>query len=301
STTSEVLELRRPFFEERQRSFLRVGVREDLAADLLLVSHHLVPAVAEVVGDRLAHSMDCDRRGLGDPRCDLKRFFPQRDVRHDPGDEAQLISLGRAEVLADEEQVERVVAADVARQAQQAHAPARNEAEIGVARAKDGILRGDTDVACPAERGAAADAVAVDRGDDGLRETRDPVERAPPELAERPRLRGIAKTPLLAQIGAGTERLLSGAREHDAAYFLVLLDLVQYGVKPLDELHRKGVYRRIVERQRRDPVAPLDEDEVGHGWSPGLAVRGYWSRYSRAPPRRSAGGARSGRGRGAPR
>src|SRR5215216_793733 len=236
---------------------MRIRVAKDLVADLFFVANHIVPAVAEVVGNGLARGQDRIRRGLGNSCGDRLCFLHQTSARHDLGDQPELIGYGRIKIFADKKNVEHPVAPDQPRQAAQTHAPARHQSEISVAGAENRVIASHPNIANPTDGGAAADAITVNGRDDRNAELLDAVERSAPHLAEgalRPR---ILERAFLAQIRAGTEGALACAGQDDAAHVAHRFNFVQSRVKHRDEPGRDRIDRRIVQRERDDCAVAL--------------------------------------------
>src|SRR5262245_26030119 len=256
-----ILELRLALLQEGAHAFLGIAVGEYLLAQLLLVLHHAVPGVPQVVGDGLARGQDGVGRGGGDALGDGPGHRHQLGPLHHLADEVHGMGLVRTEVLSQQEDVEGLVAADEAGEAGEAHAPARHDAEIGVAGAEHGVVGGNAVVAGPGDGGAAADAVAVDGRNDRAREGLDALQGAAAVLAEGLAVGGVLELGLLAQVGAGAERPLAGAGEDHAAHLAVGLKPIEGGVQGVEGARRYRVHRRVVERHRGDVARNLGAHE----------------------------------------
>src|SRR5581483_8723910 len=134
----------------------------------------------------------------------------------------------RADRVAREQQPHRALEGDVARQPVDAAAK-WDEAEPRPGQAEPGLGRGHDDVAGEGDLQAAAETVAVDRGDDRLADPRRlGVHRPVRDAAERDGAALGAETVLIGplEVEAGRERLLARARENRDADLRVAVDLV---------------------------------------------------------------------------
>src|SRR5206468_5638851 len=95
---------------------------------------------------------------------------------------------------------------------------------------------------------AAAEAVAVNRGDDGHLERLDAIR----ERRNAGRTVGRAERAEPADVGAGREGALAGAAEDDDAR---VADVVELGPEVLEDVGRDRVHRRVVEPDRLDHCA----------------------------------------------
>ena len=169
------------------------------------------------------------------------------------------------EAAAEEEHLVGVGLWDGAGQAHRA-AGEREEAERDFGQAEPGTFvdRADPEVADQRDLKAAAERVAVDRGDQRLLgvELVESSSRRGLEVSRGPSRGG--GTIALAQVGAGAEGA-AGAGDHGAADLVVVADLVQR----IDQLRpERGVDRvefvGAVERDRGHAFGHVEEDFVCH-------------------------------------
>jgi hypothetical protein len=66
-------------------------------------------------------------------------------------------------------------------------------------------------------------------------------------------------------VGAGDERLLALAAEHDRADLVVRVEPVVFLLELLEQLRGEGVHGRVVEGDDRDAPVGLDLDVLSHG------------------------------------
>src|SRR5688572_30073480 len=98
-----------PFFRKGGRTLVRIRMREHHFAELELKLHHVVPAAAQVASDGLARGADRRRRGFADAARDGVALVHQLVARHDLRHQAHFIGFPSAKILADQEDVERLV------------------------------------------------------------------------------------------------------------------------------------------------------------------------------------------------
>ena len=146
-------------------------------------------------------------------------------------------------------------------------AAAGNEAELDLGLTDLRVLGGDADVAAHRELEAAAEAEPVDRRDERLvrrvhprAELLDPAGRATllslrGRLAERRELRDV---------GAGDERPLASAHEHDRTNARVVVEPVDLRLELLEERRGECVDGRVVDRDDGDVAVLLRRDELRH-------------------------------------
>src|SRR6266699_3713474 len=134
---------------------------------------------------------------------------------------ARRIAIGpcflRAESGTEEDELLRLWLSEDADESLTAAGP-RHEADVHLRLPELRAFRGDPEVACDGELQAAAEAVAVDRGDRRLREIRQAAEDflgAAGELPDLERLRDVAER---RQVGAGAERPVAGPGDDDAPH-----------------------------------------------------------------------------------
>ena len=145
-----------------------------LVCERLVLAHVL--GLVQGLQDRL----DRERAVGGDRRGDLARLVECLAVGHDVADQADLLGLGREDVLAGEEDVGRHRVRDLALQAHRGTAH-RVERPARLRHAEARALAGDADVGALQDLGATRDGDAFDRGDDRLR---GPVRLEQPAVHE---------------------------------------------------------------------------------------------------------------------
>jgi hypothetical protein len=125
-----------------------------------------------------------------------------------------------------------------------------------------GALARDADVGRHRDLEAAADAVAVDRGDDQLRrllEARQRLVGVQAEVVLEVRIDGLEHV----DVRAGAEELLARARDQDDEDLRVEARLEDALVEVPHHLVRVGVRRRIVEREDGDAALLAKLDQLG--------------------------------------
>ena len=165
--------------------------------------------------------------------------------------------------------------ADEARQPLRA-AAAGDQAELDLGLPELGVLRRDPDVAGHRQLEPAAQAVAVDRGDDrcaaGVHprgQLLDPARRTGlGRLLDR-----FAHRRELGDVGAGDERLLALAADHDRARLVRAVELVVGLLQLLEQSRRERVHGWMVEGDDRDAAVLLDLDVLSHS-TPSYSGRG---------------------------
>ena len=172
---------------------------------------HLEPLVDGV--DDVAHR---DRRLPGELRRELLRLGHQLRRRHDAVDEPDALGLARADRRAGQNQLHRPALPDEARQPLRAGV-AGKDAEVDFGLAEPGGVGREPQRARHRELAAAAERVAVDRGDDRLAQVLDEIEHVlAGERVLAARDRRLHRQ--LVDVGAGDERLLARAGEDDDAH-----------------------------------------------------------------------------------
>src|SRR5260370_442953 len=155
-----VLPIRGAFFQERTHALPSVRGCSRVAEIL-----HRVSNAAPVILSMQESSAPEPHGRARLPRKDLRhgaRFLPQLLVRHDPADEAERSGLFGAEGAAAEQELERAMTADDARQMQKMNY--WDEAEIAFGIAKCRALPGNEHVAGNGERHAATTRGDADGG-----------------------------------------------------------------------------------------------------------------------------------------
>ena len=184
-----------------------------VAAEAVLVGERLLDAEAEPLVDAAAV---VHHRAPRERRRSARRGPPRLECRargDDAVDEADALGLGRVELAAGEDEVERAAEADDARQpvgaaVDERHAPPPLEA----AEAR-GLAR-NAEVAPRRELDATGDAPPLDRRDHRLRQREPgrPERTGRPQLGEIPQVRARAERLLVARehrdlrVGVGVER-----------------------------------------------------------------------------------------------
>jgi hypothetical protein len=177
------------------------------------------------------------------------------------------------EVFAENEQVQRTIAADVVGEPREAHAPARHHADVGIARSERCGGGSEAHVTGHGDCKAAADAPAADGGDNRLGKCLDPVDEGASQLPEGRAGAGAAAGGL--QVGPGAERLGAGAGEDDTPGLLARLELLQGRQHVLHQPYRDGVYGRAGQNDGRytGVVRNLDGLVARHGSLPNASRR----------------------------
>src|SRR5262245_7677594 len=150
------LEVRLALLSECERTLLRVLAREHGLAVVPLVAQRLVELHPVALVQRARDRLDRERAVRANHLGDLARLRERLPVGHDVPDQADLLRLRRADVLAREQDVCRVRVWDLARQAH--HRPAHRverPARLGHAEAR--ALAGDADLHRLDDLGAARD------------------------------------------------------------------------------------------------------------------------------------------------
>ena len=254
---------------------------------LRLAAHPLRERQVARLGRELLDHAHRVRRALRERARELERRVQQLRARHRLLDEPPVVGLRARDRVAAEVEVERAPVADEARQPLRA-AAARDQAELDLRLAELRVLGRDPDVARHRELEPAAEAVAVDRGDD-----RRPARVHPRgellDPAGGAALGGLldllAQRRELGDVGAGDERLLALAAEHDRARLVGAVEPVVLLLELLEQPRRERVHGRVVERDDRDAPVLLDLDELSH-LSPLARVGLIWAPMRKAPSRR---------------
>src|SRR5258708_726571 len=209
---SESSELRLTLLGKCLRSFMSVWMSKHPLADLDLEIDHVLPALAGIERDGFAGGLDCKRRCSGDAFRGDHRFLCEIGLRHDLCDKPEIVGGLRIEIMTEKQYVERAAASDIARKAGQPHAPTWDHTDIGIGGAEYGVIGCDAEVARPAECGTTANAVAVDRCDNGKREVLEAVERISAQRLECPGALRSSEVRPFPQITPGPQSLVSRPR-----------------------------------------------------------------------------------------
>src|SRR5215213_5120423 len=139
-------------------------------------------------------------------------------------------------------------------------APAGRNPQTDFRLRKAGILRGETNIAGEGKFATAAECIAIDRGDDRLRQAFDGVgERLP--LAPERYSRGWGEIDHLLDIGARGERAVAGTGEDDDPDRAILTEGVERGVEEIELFGVESVESlRAVHRDHRDALVDVDVD-----------------------------------------
>ncbi len=186
----------------------------------------------------------------------------ERLVEHGVGDgvdEAAPQRLLGAHVAPGEDQLLGEPERRRARQALAA-APAGDQPERDLGLPELGVRRRVADVAGERDLAAAAERVAVDGRDRGLRHRLEQTPDLVADLGELARLLGRDLAHVL-EVGAADEGAVARAGEHDAANARVLAQLAQARLELADGLDVERVQARLaIDLHQRDRSVPRDDD-----------------------------------------
>ena len=210
---------------------------------------------------------------LGQDLGQRRHFGGQVRRRHDAVDEPETMRLLRADLLAGQKELERPAGADKTRQPLRA-AVAGDEPEVDLRLAELRRVGGDAQRARHRQLAAAAERVAVDRGDRGLAELLDEIE----DLLAAERVLAPARRTLLGQlvdVGAGHERLLARAGDDHHADGVIGFEHLERLAQFVERPQAQGVEdARTIDRHPRDGIVALDEES--------LQRVGIWSAHTGA-------------------
>ena len=195
---------------------------------------------------------------------DLRRRRHQLITRDDPLDEAPVVRGLRADEVAAE--IEQVGAAepDEPRQPLRA-AAAGDEPELDLGLAQLRVVGADPHVAAHRELESAAEAEAVDRGDErSPRRIHSMPDRVQTPCGAALAAAGLAKRRELLDVGARDERPLAGAEQHDRARLVVAVEPVDLLLELLQQRRRELVHGRVLDRDERDRALVPRADERPH-------------------------------------
>lgn len=152
-------------------------------------------------------------------------------------------------------------------------APGERHAEAHLGEADERVLRGDAPVAGERERAAAADRVALDRGERHLRDRLPRRAQAVAGVRDAAllgeRLRAHVPASGLAQIGAGAE-VVRPAGEDDRAHLVAQVALEGELGELVHQRERERVaLARSVQPHDEDAVARFEQEVLVHVASPG--------------------------------
>src|SRR6185436_2833265 len=167
--------LRLPLFEERLDALLLVGGGEAEAEEVSLVGDALLDVHLLAGAHRFLGDLQREWAHAGDPAGELQGLGAQLLGGHHDLDETDASGFRRVDHVAGEDEAHGLADADEAGEALRA-AAARDEAELDLRLAEARLFRGDPDVARQRELASAAQAEAVDHGDDRLGKARHDVE-----------------------------------------------------------------------------------------------------------------------------
>src|SRR2546422_9316682 len=272
------LEVRLALGEERLDAFRGVLGLERLEKRADLDVDRLVDRRVEPFVDRLDDEPGRDRRALSDRARERLRLVERLAFLRESVGEAERQALRRRYLRAQDQDLERLGPADQARHPLRA-AEARRDAQVRLGLSHPRRFLHQSEVAGHRDLAAAAERVAVDRGDDGLGE---PLDLAHHGVAESDEGVDVAAGEGRPQIGAGAEDAVARAGDDDRANRVVVLHRVERGVEVPDELDADRVGGRTVERDDREALLTREEQ--------GLKRHGRslpWERLSRParPPR----------------
>src|SRR5215213_3776975 len=201
-------------FEKRADALVLVLAGEGEGEEVYLAAQALVEVGAGGRLDRLLGHAQRDGALLGDAVGQLQGLRFEVGRGDDEVDEAEVVGVLRVDHVAREDQLHRLTLADESRQALGA-AAAGDDAEVDLGLAEARRLAGDADVAGEGQLAAAAEAEAVDHGDDRLGEgVHGGEERA---RRHHVALRDGGAPHELTDVGAGDESLLARAGDDDDA------------------------------------------------------------------------------------
>src|SRR5260221_14150793 len=249
---------------------------EGLVADLEVLGAEAGEAlVVFLLGERAAAAQPAlellvparhQRRAFGDALGGGTRLGLDLGIRDDARDQSLLLRLARVEDPALEQDLESV---RLSREHDQRAdlGVGHHQAELVDRHAEAARLAADADVGEARDLQAAADADAVDLGDDRMRAARDRLDPVAHDRAIGARLLDVgALGGELRDVVARRERLRALATNHDAAQRVVVRQLVEYLAQALPHRPREGVeLLGAIEDHRGDRAIALHQDSVGRG------------------------------------
>ncbi len=196
------------------REHLTAGLAEhDFAAERIAVEQP-----ADDPSPPRSSGLPTARQAPGSTERDLTQDRGRHELVHEPESE----HLGGALDLAGEDDVQCRPRADQAGEALAAAGGGQDpELHLGEAQLGLGVIGGDAVGARQRELESSAQARAMDRGDDRLREARDALEHVLATCGEALRLGGALERDKLLDIGAGDEDVGFTGHEDDRLHFRV--------------------------------------------------------------------------------
>src|ERR671911_278527 len=260
-------ELRLAFVDERVDSLSCVAARPQARERRLL---HRQPFLKLRIARHLDQAKHLGRR----ERCDLRHRLGLRQRRlHQPlglddlRDEAEAERVVRAQPPGRQQHVRSNEPSGGTRQSLRSAAAGR-ETQQAFGESEPGVRARDQHVAAQCDLEPTAERVAVHRAHHRLGEPVDPREQ-PPAVSLVPAERLLVLFGVLADVGAGHERLLAGSgQDHDPHVDIALglvetpFELVQHGraervqlVRPA-ERQNDGWTASLGQNERHDPISP---------------------------------------------
>src|SRR5882724_1242539 len=249
------LEVRLALGEERLNAFRGVLGLERLEERAHFDVDRLVDRRVESLVDRLDDESGRDRRALGDQARERPGVVERLAFLREPVGEAERQTLRGRHLRAEDQKLEGLRPADEARQPLRT-AETRRDAEVRLGLPHPRRFLDQSEVAGHGDLAAPAERVAVDRGDDGLRE---PLDLAHDAVAEPDEGVDVAAGEGRPEIGAGAEDAVARARDDDRADRVVVLHRVERGVEVPDELDADGIGGWTVERDDREALLTREE------------------------------------------
>src|SRR5712692_10343340 len=198
--------------------------------------------------DPVVDGFDDQARGHGRTPGDLTRerlrLAERLALLGEPVDQPERQTLRRRYLGAEDHELEGLGAADQPRHALRAAVPG-DDAEARLRLAHPRRLLEQAEVAGHGDLATTAERVPVERGDHRLGKA---LDRAQDGIAEADERVDVAAAERRAEIGAGTENLVPGARDDDRADAVIGHEGDQRGREVLHELFADGVGRGPVER-----------------------------------------------------
>src|ERR1700694_106545 len=243
-------------FEECVHAFLLVLGREQEVEALALRGQALRQRRLERLEYRFLGHPQRERRFFGQLPGGPLRDFDRHLGRHDLVDETQLVGAPRRHRRARQHRLHGGVLSRRARPALRA-AGARDDAEIDLRLSESRGVAGNDQVAHQRELAAAAQGVAVQRGDQRLAERGD---ACPPAGLVAAKLVDGGLVGHVADVRPGGEHL-PPAREHHGTDSVVRVELDQCDIDLADEIRAEGVQDlRPVQRDGRDRGLDVNQD-----------------------------------------
>src|SRR5262245_10185210 len=249
------LEARLALGEERLDAFRGVLGLEGLEERADLDVDRLVDRSFEPFVDRLDDEPGRDRRALGDEAGKRRGLVGRLAFFRTLVCSCGRYALLRGDLRAEDQELERLRAADQPWHPLRA-AEAGRDPEVRLGLPHPRALFEEPEVAGHRDLAAAAERVAVDRGDDGLGEPLDLPHHAVTEADEGV---DVVAGEGRAEVGAGAEDAVARPGDDDRVHRVVALHRVERGVEVAHELDADRVGRRTVERDDREALLAREE------------------------------------------